>query len=97
VCDMVARAAANLAPGTTLALAARHEIAGLAPMLAPAAPAVGAQAVPYYMAAGRTLKRRVAAGALLTVDDLHGPADSTLWRLRAEQDRVFFGKGAETG
>jgi len=97
VCDMVARAATDLAPGAALTLAARHEIAGLAPMLAPAAPAAGAAAVPYYMAAGRTLKRAVAAGALLTVDDLEAPADSTLWRLRAEQDRVFLGEGAARG
>jgi predicted homoserine dehydrogenase-like protein len=43
------------------------------------------------MAAGRTLKRPVAAGATLTMDDLVHPADSVLWRLRAEQDQVFFG------
>jgi predicted homoserine dehydrogenase-like protein len=91
VCDLVARAAGDLAAGTALQLAERHEIVGLAPMLADAKAANGVAAVPYYMAAGRTLKRRVAAGATLTVDDLDLPTDSVLWRLRAEQDQVFFG------
>ncbi len=94
VCDMVARAVTDLPAGSLLALAERHELRGLAPMLADAAPATGAAAVPYYMAAGCTLRRAVAAGATLTVDDLERPADSTLWRLRAEQDRVFFGASA---
>ncbi len=97
VCDLVARAANDLAAGTELRLAERHEIAGLAPMLADAQPATGSVPVPYYMAAGRTLKRAVAAGATLTVDDLERPADSALWRLRAEQDRVFFSAAARPG
>ncbi len=90
VCDLVARAASDVAAGTVLQLAERHEIVGLAPMLADAKPATGGAAVPYYMAAGRTLKRPVTAGATLTVDDLDFPADSVLWRLRAEQDQFFF-------
>jgi predicted homoserine dehydrogenase-like protein len=95
VCDLLARAATDLAAGTALRLAERHEIAGLAPMLADAAPAIGDKAVPYYMAAGRTLKRPVAAGATLTVNDLERPADSVLWRLRAEQDQAFFGESSQ--
>ena len=97
VCDLVARAATDLAKGHVLQLAERHEVGGLSPMLVDAAPATGRAAVPYYMAAGRTLKRPVAAGATLTVDDLERPADSILWQLRAEQDRTFFADSAQAG
>jgi predicted homoserine dehydrogenase-like protein len=36
------------------------------------------------------VRKDVAAGALLTRDALEPPADSALWRLRAEQDARFF-------
>jgi predicted homoserine dehydrogenase-like protein len=35
------------------------------------------------------LRRPVAAGAMISCDDLDIPADSLLWRLRAEQDAMF--------
>jgi len=97
VCDMVARAATELPAGRVLTLAERHEIRGLVPMLVDASPAAAAAAVPYYMAGGCTLKRTVSAGATLTVDDLERPAGSTLWQLRAEQDRVFFADSVRAG
>jgi len=41
------------------------------------------------MAVERTLTRPVAAGSFITADAVDAPADSTLWRLRTEQDAIF--------
>jgi predicted homoserine dehydrogenase-like protein len=59
--------------------------------LAKAAGVAASAAVPYYMAAGCTLTRALEPGAILTRDSVEPPAGSALWRLRAEQDRHFFG------
>jgi predicted homoserine dehydrogenase-like protein len=45
--------------------------------------------VPYYLAAGCRLTADVPAGALISVEAIEPPAASTLWRLRAEQDRLL--------
>jgi predicted homoserine dehydrogenase-like protein len=42
------------------------------------------------MATGNRLARAVKAGEYLTADMVEPPRDSTLWRLRAEQDAAFF-------
>ncbi|HEX5092903.1 MAG TPA: homoserine dehydrogenase [Burkholderiales bacterium] len=89
-CDLVARAGQPLAAGTTLALGERHTVLGVAPELADAAPARGANPVPYYLAAGCRLRAAVPAGALITREMLEAPRDSALWRLRDEQDAKFF-------
>jgi predicted homoserine dehydrogenase-like protein len=94
VCDVYARATAPLRAGTRLDLGERHTIANLAPLMLDARPATGANPVPYYLAAGATLARDVAAGALLACDDLVPRADAAAWRLRREQDGVFFGGAA---
>jgi predicted homoserine dehydrogenase-like protein len=94
VCDVYARAAAPLRAGTRLELGERHTIARLAPLMLDARPAAGANPVPYYLAVGATLARDVAAGAMLACDDLAPRADSAAWRLRREQDGVFFGGAA---
>lgn len=88
--DLVGRAERKLAAGTMLEAGERHSIPGVEPELADAAPARGANAVPFYMVQGCRLKKDVAAGALLTRDALDPPADSALWRLREEQDARFF-------
>jgi predicted homoserine dehydrogenase-like protein len=91
VCDVAARAVAPLAAGTRLALGERHALPGVAPLMLDAAPARGANPVPYYLAAGATLARDVRAGAILSCDDL-APAERTVaWALRREQDAAFFG------
>ncbi|HEU4646976.1 MAG TPA: homoserine dehydrogenase [Burkholderiales bacterium] len=88
--DLVGRAERNLRAGTLLEAGERHSIPGVEPELADAAPARGANAVPFYMVQGCRLTKDVAAGALLTRDALEPPADSMLWKLRAEQDARFF-------
>jgi predicted homoserine dehydrogenase-like protein len=88
--DLQARATAELAPGTVFALGFRHTIGGLESIIAPASRVSDATPVPYYMLAGCRLRRAVAPGAVITRADVDPPEDSTLWRLRAEQDARFF-------
>jgi predicted homoserine dehydrogenase-like protein len=68
----------------------RHAVIGVEPELADAAPARGANPMPYYLAAGCRLRADVPAGALVTRDMLDAPRDSVLWALRDEQDAKFF-------
>jgi predicted homoserine dehydrogenase-like protein len=90
VVDLVARAARDLPAGHAIQMEGnRHAVPGLDALLLPASPATGASPAPYYLAVGQRLRRPVAAGALITCDDLDIPADSLLWRLRAEQDARF--------
>lgn len=91
-CDMVARAARDLPAGTVLAIGDHHthSVADLVPHLVDAAPIGVGQPLPYYMATGNRLARAVRADEYLTADMVEVPSDSTLWRLRAEQDAVFF-------
>lgn len=58
-------------------------------IMRPAQPVRAGNPVPLHMANGNTLSVDVSAGTLLTADMLNVPADSALWALRAEQDRVF--------
>ena len=57
-------------------------------MLNPAAIGPDA-ALPFSLLSHRTLCRDVPAGKLITLDDLDMPEESTLLRLRREQDRAF--------
>jgi len=90
VCDLHARALRKLPAGTCLDLGPRHAIDGVEPLLAAATPARTGMPIPYYMAAGSTLVTDVAAGEILRRDHVAEPADSTLWRLRDEQDARHF-------
>ncbi len=90
VVDLVARAARDLPAGRILTMEGnRHVVPGLDALLLPAAPARGAAPAPYYLAVGQRLRRPVAAGSLISCDDLEPAADSLLWQLRAEQDMMF--------
>jgi predicted homoserine dehydrogenase-like protein len=85
--DLIARAARDLPAGHVLAIEGnRHAVPGLEGGLLPASPVGGAAPLPYYMAVGRTLRRAVAAGALVTADDVISPEASALWTLRREAD-----------
>jgi len=88
--DMHARATRPLAAGTLLEIGERHAIPGLETLLAPARAVSEGAPVPYYMVANSRLKAPVAAGEVITRDVVDAPAGSALWRLRAEQDRMFF-------
>jgi predicted homoserine dehydrogenase-like protein len=84
--DLCARARRNLAAGERLELGARHEIELLDHLLLPARPIGGEAPLPYYLAAGRILRRPVQGGALLTAADVEIDEGSPLVRLRREQD-----------
>ena len=45
---------------------------------------------PFYLLANRTLVCDVAAGAFITKKAIGDLSDSVLWRLRREQDALFF-------
>jgi predicted homoserine dehydrogenase-like protein len=88
--DLVARAVRDLPAGHVLAIEGnRHVVPGLEGGLMPAAAIGGAAPLPYYMAVGRTLRRAVAAGALVTEDDVIAPEASALWTLRREADAAL--------
>ena len=90
VCDLVAHATRPLIAGETFALAERHTIDGLDGRLTDAAPATAGNPLPYYMAVGACLRTDVPADTTLTVDMVDPPPGSVLWRLRADQDRLFW-------
>lgn len=93
VVDLVARTNRDWRAGETLAITDHHhhEVAGLDPLLIDAAPVAAGNPLPYYMATGRALTQDVATGTVLTADMVAAETRSALWRLRAEQDRLFHG------
>jgi len=90
IVDLVAYAARDFETGEVLALGPRHEIPGLDHALEPAQALAEGAALPYYLAAGARVRRRVRAGELLRVDDVDLSDNSTLLRLRKAQDQRFF-------
>lgn len=89
-CDMTGRALCDLPAGTSLVMAGdRHAIPNIAPLLTPAAPVAAGQALPYYMMAGSRLVKPVRAGEIITAEAVSEQPDTVLWRLRAEQDKLF--------
>ncbi|AXB42867.1 homoserine dehydrogenase [Amycolatopsis albispora] len=66
---LAARAATSLGPGTSFQVTGHHhEINGVAPVMVPPSPGVA----PYYLLGGTRLRRAVAAGELVCLDDLEG-------------------------
>jgi predicted homoserine dehydrogenase-like protein len=90
VCDLAARTRRPLAAGTTLAIAERHAVDGIAPLIVDAGPVRADGPLPYYMAAGCRLRADVGAGVTITRAMVEAPVDAALWRLRVEQDSSFF-------
>lgn len=88
--DLVARAERDIPAGTYFELGWRHSIAGLAPEMRPCGEPSGADsALPYYLLPGSRAVTDIPAGARVARGMVAPPGDSVLWRLRAEQDRVF--------
>lgn len=84
--DLAGRANRAIKAGEVLALGPRHDIDYLDPLVLTARP-LGAEApLPYYLAAGRTVARPIAAGAVVTAADVLLDETSPLLRLRREQD-----------
>ena len=92
VVDLVARANRRFAAGETLTITDphAHAVEGLEPALLPAGPLSAAAPLPYYLAAGRRLRRDVEEGALITMEAVEVDEESKLWQLRCEQDRNCF-------
>ena len=86
--DLVARSTRPWNAGQQLVITDQHhhEVAGLEPLLKPAAPATLANPLPYYMAVGRRLSRDIPVGTIITRSRGEAPDDSVLWRLRDEMD-----------
>jgi predicted homoserine dehydrogenase-like protein len=75
---MAGRALADLPAGHVLHMGGHHvEFAGVDPFLLPAA-AASSSVAPFYLAAHCTLARPVAAGQVITIDDL-ADYDASLW------------------
>ena len=83
--------------GEVFAMGSRHELPGLDHALEPARPLADEAALPYYLAAGVTVRRHVRAGQLLRVDDVDLSGGSNLLRLRKAQDQRFFGPSRKRG
>ena len=61
----------------------------LSSLILPATRRAPDAAIPAHMAAGNTARVDIPAGTVITYGMVDAPADSVLWRLRAEQERVF--------
>jgi predicted homoserine dehydrogenase-like protein len=84
--DVVVCAAEDLKAGERVG---NDHSKNLKALMRPAQPVRGSNPVPLHMANGNVLAVDVPAGTVLTADMLQKPENSTLWTLRAEQDRVF--------
>ena len=69
----------------------RHVLEGLDPLLQAAQPLGPDRPLPYYLATNLDVIRSVKQGAILTGADVALPENSTLLRLRREQDALFMG------
>jgi len=87
--DVQARATHDLPAGTRLAMGARHTLPGLDAQIGPVQPLGPDAPLPYYLLPGCRLTADVPARALVVGAMVEPPAGSALWRLRAEQDRLF--------
>ena len=84
--DVTARAAEDLKAGNTVG---SDKSKSLQALIRPAQPATSTAPIPLHMANGNLLTSDAPAGTLLTVDMVKAPENSTLWALRAEQDKHF--------
>ncbi len=90
VCDLAGRATRNLKAGTILkAVGHHHVIEGVEALLLDAFKASGNNPIPFYLMDNARLTRDIPEGSIIDCDRVHVSSDSVLWRLRAEQDRVF--------
>jgi len=89
VVDLVGIAQRDLEVGEELNIGVRHVIDGLQHVLRPAQALSHEAPLPYYMAAGARLVRRVPAGQALRCGDVAMNSSTALFRLRKAQDRHF--------
>ncbi len=84
--DVIARARETLKAGDHIR--GDHDTR-LEYLLHPSCRVDGDAPIPLHMASGRSLAQDVPPGSLVRRRTVDTPDDSALWRLRAEQDRVF--------
>ena len=89
VVDLLGTAQRDLEPGEELNIGVRHVIDGLQHVLRPAQALADDAPLPYYMAAGARLTRRVRAGQPLKCGDVALDTSTALYRLRKAQDQHF--------
>ena len=89
VVDLLGMAQRDLEPGEQLNIGVRHVIDGLQHVLRPAQALADDAPLPYYMAAGARLTRRVRAGQPLKCGDVALDTGTALYRLRKAQDQHF--------
>lgn len=97
VVDLVAVAQRTLEPGEVFTIGTRHVIDGLEHRLWPARAAAESAPLPYYLASGARLARRVPAGRPLCWGDVVLDEGSVLCRLRRAQDRHFLDDSCSAG
>lgn len=89
--DLIARASSNLSAGQHLAMGGHHHtIKNVEAALLPARKLDDSAPAPFYLAAGKILKRTVKAGEPIRMGDLELDESSELLSLRRKQDRIFF-------
>lgn len=89
--DLIAVAERAFEAGERLAMGGHHHaIEGVSARILPASALGPESPAPFYLTSNRQLRRPVAAGAPIRMDDLELPEDSELLRLRRHQDGVFF-------
>ena len=90
VCDLHGRAARDMKKGHVLQMGGHHHtIDDVEAFMGDAAAVAAGSPLPFYLFSNLALVRDVPAGKIICLDDVEVPNDSTLLRLRREQDRVF--------
>lgn len=90
VCDLYGRAMQDLKKGHVLKMGGHHHtIDGVEGFIGDTQATEIGNPVPFYLFSHLTLVRDVAAGEVIRMEDVKIPADSTLLRLRKEQDKAF--------
>lgn len=87
--DLVARTTRMLKAGSIFDDNEKNTDLAFEALILPASVSDPNNPVPLYLAAGNRLKKDIVAGTVLTCDMIEPPAESRLWALRREQDRIF--------
>ncbi len=91
VSDMQGFAEKDLPTGTILKMGGHHHtIDGVGCKVSDYCPLDSDSPVPFYLLGGAVLSRAVPQGKTITMSDIILPDQSSLLKLRQEQDRVFF-------
>jgi predicted homoserine dehydrogenase-like protein len=90
VCDLHGRAAKDMKKGCILQMGGHHHVIdGVEAFIGDATAVAGNAPLPFYLFSNLALARNVPAGKPITLDDVVMPENSTLMRLRLEQDQAF--------